>query len=76
MLTAGLVPNSPGPEDAQGRALQVLGGQIKVQAYTLAYLDGFLVIALVATLAIALAALMRPIKYYFDAPPLDATKQN
>jgi DHA2 family multidrug resistance protein len=70
MLTAGLLPNSSSPEDAQGKALQVLGGQIKVQAYTLAYADGFLVIAFVAVLAIALTALMKPIKSYFDAPSI------
>src|SRR5215470_6856676 len=76
MLTGGLLPNSSGSEDAQGRALQLLGGQVKVQAYTLAYADGFLVIAFVAVLAIALTALMRPIKSYFDTSPLDAAKHN
>jgi MFS transporter, DHA2 family, multidrug resistance protein len=70
MLTAGLLPNSSGPEDAQGGALQLLGAQIKVQAYTLAYTDGFFVIAFVAILAIALTVLMKPIKSYFDAPSI------
>src|SRR5262249_40015058 len=65
MLTAGLLPNSTGTEQAQGRALQLLGGQMRIQAYTLAYADGFILIALVAVLAIALTALMRPIRYYF-----------
>jgi MFS transporter, DHA2 family, multidrug resistance protein len=68
-LTAGLLPNSSGSDDAQGRALQVLGGQMRVQAYTLAYADGFLVIAFVAVLAIVLTVLMRPIKLYFDKQP-------
>jgi DHA2 family multidrug resistance protein len=72
MLTGGLLPNSTGTEQAQGRALQLLGGQVRVQAYTLAYTDGFLAIALVAVLAIALTALMSPIKYYFDDPSLNA----
>ncbi len=65
------MPNSSGAEDAHARALQ-LGGQVRMQAYTLAYADGFIVIAFVASLAIILTALMRPIKYYFDAPSLDA----
>jgi DHA2 family multidrug resistance protein len=75
MLTAGLLPHSSGSGDAQSRALQLLGGQMRVQAYTLAYADGFLVIALVATLAIVLTVLMRPIKYYFGAPPLNARQK-
>ena len=74
-LTGGLMPNSSGAEDAHGRALQLLVGQVRVQAYTLAYTDGFIVIAFVAALAIILTALMRPIKYYFDAPSPDAPKQ-
>jgi len=71
-LSGGLMPNSSGADDAHARALQVLGGQVKVQAYALAYADGFIVIAFVAAMAIILTALMRPIKYYFDAPSLDA----
>jgi DHA2 family multidrug resistance protein len=75
MLTSGLLPNSTGTEQAQARALQLLRGQVRGQAYTLAYTDGFLAIALVATLAIALTALMSPIKYYFDDPSLNAPTQ-
>src|SRR5215831_14243135 len=56
-LAGGLMPNSSGAEDAHGRALQLLGGQVRMQAYTLAYADGFIVIAFVAALAIILAAL-------------------
>ncbi|MCW3096467.1 MAG: Permease of the major facilitator superfamily [Chthonomonadaceae bacterium] len=66
-LTGGLSPNSPGIEDAQGRAALVLGGQIKSQAYTLAYSDAFRVVAIVAAIAIVLIALMKPMKIYFDA---------
>ena len=76
MLTGGLLPNSSGSEAAQGRALQLLGGQMKVQAYTLAYADGFVVIAFVAAIAIVLTASMRPIKSYFGTPAVDAPKQN
>jgi MFS transporter, DHA2 family, multidrug resistance protein len=75
MLSGGLMPNSSGAEEAHGRALEALGGQVRMQAYTLAYADGFIIIAFVAALAIALTALMRPIKYYFDAPSLDTPKQ-
>jgi DHA2 family multidrug resistance protein len=75
-VAGGLLPNSTGREEAQARALQLLGAQVKVQAYSLAYADGFILIAFVATLAIVLTALMRPIKYYFDDPSLNASKQN
>src|SRR5262249_4987929 len=71
-LAGALMPNSSGTEEAHARALQVLSGQVRVQAYTLAYADGFIVIAFVAAMALILTALMRPIKYYFDAPSLDA----
>jgi hypothetical protein len=43
-----------------------LGGQVKLQAYTLAYADGYLAIAFVAALAIVLIACMKPMKIYFD----------
>jgi len=37
-----------------------------LQAYALAYSDCYLAIALVASLAIILIALMKPMKIYFD----------
>jgi hypothetical protein len=66
-IAHGLFPNSAGSEEAQARAALVLGGQVKVQAYSLAYCDGYLAIAMVATLAIILIALMKPMKIVFDA---------
>jgi DHA2 family multidrug resistance protein len=67
LLTQGLFPGSAGPETAQERAALLLGGQVKLQAYTLAYADGYLAIACVAALAILLIACMKPMKIYFDA---------
>ena len=64
-LTHALLPAS-GTEEAQQRAAVTLGGQIKVQAYALAYSDGYLMVALVAALAMILIALMKPMKIYFD----------
>lgn len=67
-LTAhGLFPNSSGIQEAQARAALVLGGQVKVQAYSLAYSDAYMAIALVAALAIILIAFMKPMKIIFDA---------
>jgi DHA2 family multidrug resistance protein len=74
MLIGGLSPGSPGPEDAQGRAALLLGGQVKLQAFTLAYSDGYTTIAFVAALVIVLIAMMNPMKIYFDATAADATK--
>jgi hypothetical protein len=39
-----------------------------LQAYTLAYIDGFTVCAAVAAVTIVLIALMKPMKIYFDSP--------
>jgi len=61
-----LFPNSTGTEQAQQKAVVVLGGQVKLQAYALAYSDCYMAIAFVATLAIILIALMKPMKIYFD----------
>src|SRR5262249_47263442 len=44
MLTGGLQPKSSGPEEAQGRALEILGRQVRAQAYTMAIADGFVLI--------------------------------
>jgi len=63
----GLLPNSSGSEEAQARAAALLGSQVKVQAYSLAYSDGYMAIALVAALAIILIACMKPMKLIFDA---------
>jgi DHA2 family multidrug resistance protein len=67
LLTQGLFPGSAGAEEAQARAALLLGSQVKLQAYTLAYADGYLAIAIVAAFAIVLIACMKPMKIYFDA---------
>src|SRR5215216_1918297 len=52
LLAQMLFPGSSGTEEAQGRAALLLGGQIKLQAYTLAYGDAYLAIAFVAAIAV------------------------
>ena len=66
-IAHGLFPNSAGSEEAQARATLVLGSQVKVQAYSLAYSDAYIAIAMVAALAIILIAFMKPMKIIFDA---------
>ena len=74
LLAQVLFPGSAGAEQAQARAAQLLGGQIKLQAYTLAYADGYLAIAFVAAFAIVLIACMKPMKIYFDSNSPTPTK--
>jgi hypothetical protein len=74
MLAQALIPNSAGAEEAQGRAALILGGQVRLQAYALAYGDAYVVIALVAAFAVILIAFMKPMKIYFDLNSSESTK--
>src|SRR5262249_50591160 len=71
MLTGGVSSGSSGIEEAQKRAVVLLGGQVKQQAYTLAIQDGFISIAGVALGIIVLIAFMRRMKIYFDSPSIE-----
>ena len=73
-LTYALFPGSDGTEEAQARAALTLGGQVKIQAYTLAYSDAYLAIALVAAFACILIAFMKPMKIYFNESAMPSTK--
>ena len=73
-IAHGLFPNSVGSEQAQARAALIVGGQVKTQAYALAYSDAYLAIALVAALAIILIACLRPMKIIFDSDSPTAAK--
>src|SRR6267142_1781301 len=73
-LTHALFPGSGGTEEAQARAALTLGGQVKIQAYTLAYSDAYLAIALVAAFACILIAFMKPMKIYFNETATTSTK--
>jgi DHA2 family multidrug resistance protein len=73
-LAHALFPGSAGSEEAQGRAALLLGGQVKLQAYALAYSDGYLALAFVAALACIIVAFMKPMKIVFNENPPTATK--
>lgn len=75
-LAHALYPNSAGTEEAQSRAALTLGGQVRLQAYTLAYSDGYVAIAFVAALAIILIAFMKPMKIYFNETAPTVTKED
>ena len=64
-LTAGLYAKSSGLAAATGRAVGLVGGRVRLQAYTLAVIDGFQLIAWACVGALLLVALLRksPLHY-------------
>jgi MFS transporter, DHA2 family, multidrug resistance protein len=64
-MTAGFFAKSSGLADATGRAVDVLSGRLRLQAYTLSLIDGFYLVAWVSVIALILVALLRepPLKY-------------
>src|SRR5207245_4720349 len=71
MRTGGLYPGSSGLEESQERAVSLLAGQVKKQAYTLAYIDGFIMIAWVCAGIIILIACMKAMRIHFDSPSME-----
>ena len=66
-LTGGVSSNSTGIDEAQRRSAALLGGQVRQQAYTLAYMDGFMIIAWVCVGIIVLIAFMKRTEILFDS---------
>src|SRR5277367_4011581 len=64
-MTAGLYPKSSGLGEAAGRAVDVVGGRLRLQAYTLSLNDGFYLVAWVCVVALLFVACLReaPLKY-------------
>ena len=64
-LTAGLYPKSSGIGSAGARAIDLLGARLRLQAYSLSLLDGFLLIAWSCACALIFVALLRksPLDY-------------
>ena len=60
MLAAGAFGKSTGTQEAQYRAAEALGLQVRAQAFTLAISDGFIVIAWAVVLYLMLMLLLRP----------------
>ena len=65
MLTAKVMPDSTGPEEAQYRAVGLLSQQVRAQAYTLATADGFILIGWVVVLYLLLMLFLRPARISF-----------
>ena len=64
-LTAGAFAKSSGLAQAAGRAVDVVGGRVRLQAYTLSLNDGFYLVAFTCAIALLLVACLRepPLKY-------------
>jgi len=64
-LTAGLLGKSPGLAAATGRAVGLLSGRIRLQAYILTFNDGFHLVAWACVLVMLVVALVRrvPLSY-------------
>jgi DHA2 family multidrug resistance protein len=64
-MTAGLYAKSSGLAAASARAIDLIGARLRIQAYSLSLLDGFLLIAWSCACALILVALLRksPLNY-------------
>jgi MFS transporter, DHA2 family, multidrug resistance protein len=65
MLSGGLLPGSTGPDESHARAVALLSQQVRAQAYTLAYSDGFILIAWVAVAYLLLMLSLRRGKFSY-----------
>jgi MFS transporter, DHA2 family, multidrug resistance protein len=64
-LTAGVFAKSSGLAEATGRAVGIMSGRVRLQAYTLSLIDGFYLVAGVCIVMMLLNAFLResPLKY-------------
>jgi MFS transporter, DHA2 family, multidrug resistance protein len=64
-LTAGAFAKSSGLGQAAGRAVDIVGGRLRLQAYTLSLNDGFYLVAWTCVIALLFVACLResPLKY-------------
>jgi DHA2 family multidrug resistance protein len=64
-LTAGVFSKSSGLPAATGRAIGLISGRVRLQAYTLSIIDGFYLVAWACVIALLLVALLResPLNY-------------
>src|ERR1700691_4237516 len=64
-MTGGFYAKSTGLAEATGRALDAVGGRLRLQAYTLSLIDGFYLVAWASVVALLFVACLResPLKY-------------
>ena len=77
-LTAGLYAKSPGVAAAGGRAVDLIGTRLRLQAYTLSLIDGFILLVWSCVVGLVLTALLRksPLNYghLSTLQPVEETK--
>jgi DHA2 family multidrug resistance protein len=75
-LAAGVYAKSSGAAGAGARALDLIGARLRLQAYALSLIDGFLFVAWACVLCLLLTALLRksPLNYG-DLSTLQPTKE-
>jgi len=64
-MTAGLFGKSSGLPSAGARAVDLVAARLRLQAYALSLIDGFLLVAWTCVIALVLVALLRksPLNY-------------
>ena len=62
----GSSPHSGGSDEAQSRAIGILGQQVRAQAYTMAISDGFVVIGWMVVVYLLLLLLLRRAKFSYQ----------
>jgi DHA2 family multidrug resistance protein len=80
-LTAGLAAKSSGLTAAAGRAVAIVNAKVRLEAYTLTFIDGFHLIAWTCVFTLVLIALLRRSPISFGALALaqqsvDATRKD
>ena len=65
VVTAKFISHSSGMADAAGRAVGLIGGRLRLEAYTLSIIDGFYLVAWACVIALLVTALLRraPLDY-------------
>ena len=58
-MTAGVYGKSSGMAAAGGRAVDLIAARLRLQAYSLSLIDGFLLVAWTCAIALVLVALLR-----------------
>jgi MFS transporter, DHA2 family, multidrug resistance protein len=74
-MTAGLFGRSSGMSSAGARAVDLIGARLRLQAYSLSLIDGFLLVAWTCAIALLLVALLRKSPFsYGDLSKLQPVK--
>jgi MFS transporter, DHA2 family, multidrug resistance protein len=75
-MTAGLFGRSSGMSSAGARAVDLIGARLRLQAYSLSLIDGFLLVAWTCAIALLLVALLRKSPFsYGDLSKLQPVKE-